>query len=125
MQIDTISLDNMSWDNEFGESQVAQDLKRNVQGGAIVHEQALSYGIAMRLSGAWVTRATLQSLRGLEAQAAAVWKITLDDARVFWATFDRRNGAAVDATPIRLTTEPTATDLYELTLHLITLQEPA
>ena len=125
MQIETLTLDNMVWDNEFEQPQVAQELTRNVQGGAVVHEQAQTYGVAMRLTGAWGSRATVLALRALEAQPGQAWSVTLDDGRQFWATFDRRNGAAVVATPIRPSTQPQATDQYELTLQLITLQEPA
>lgn len=125
MTLDDITLDNMVWTNEFDEAQVAQELARSVTGNAILHEQALHQGQAMRLTGAWVTRSTGQALRGKEAVAGVSWPLTLDDGRQFEVAFDRRNGAAVVLQPVGEMTEYTSTHPYALTLNLIIVDTDA
>lgn len=119
----TVTLpDNLLWEDEFGWSPVAQATDRTLTGSQIVEETAKSGGRPITLSGLWLDRATVQSLRSLEAQVATEMTLTLPGGathNVLWRRGDSE--PAVRAEPIR----PVApdvhsdSDLYEVTLRLM------
>lgn len=119
----TVALpDNLLWEDEFAWSPVAQAQARTLTGALVVEENAKQKGRPITLSGLWLTRATVQSLKDLEAQAATNMTLTLPGGAthdVLW----RRGGnePAVAAEPIRPVAPDvhTDSDLYDVTLRLM------
>ena len=125
MTLDDIELpDDLLWVNEYQWQPVAQETERTLIGALVVQEQAKLYGREIELSGeqsAWVTRATIESLKALEAEAGKVMTLTLADDRTFQVIFDRSHGAAVEAQQVLPYAYPDNDYLYSLTLRLLTV----
>ena len=125
MQLDSVTLpDDLLWINEYQWQPVEQETERTLTGALLVQEQAKRYGREIELSGeqsAWVTRATIESLKALEAEAGKVMTLTLADDRSFQVIFDRSNGAAVEAQQVLPYAYPDNDYLYSLTLRLLTV----
>lgn len=119
----TVTLpDNLLWQDEFGWSPVAQAQTRTLTGSQIVEETAKSGGRPITLTGLWLDRATVHSLRALEAQVATEMTLTLPGGAthtVIWRRGD--NEPAVRADPIRPVAPDvhTDSDLYDVTLRLM------
>lgn len=122
MQLDTLNLPgNLYWSDEFGFIPTAQSKERSVAGGMVVEMAPLQYGQKITLTGDWADRATVLALRDLQAQPATVRTLTLNNASTHAVLFDIEAGG-VDAELLSPELNPTAETLYELTLHLITVE---
>ena len=122
MQLDTLELPgNLYWADEFAWAGVAQSNERTVMGGAVIESLALSYGQPITLTGAWATRPQVQALKALQAQPATVRTLTLNNGSTHAVLFNIAAGG-VEAELLSPELNPTAETLYELTLHLITVE---
>jgi len=122
MQLDTLELPgNLYWADEFAWAGAAQSVERTVSGGAVVESQLLAYGQPITLTGAWATRAEVLALNDMQAQPATVRTLTLNDGSTRAVLFDIAAGG-VEAELLSPELNPTAETLYELTLHLITVE---
>ncbi|MDP2610020.1 MULTISPECIES: hypothetical protein [unclassified Oceanobacter] len=122
MMLDTISLpENLYWSGETTFKPWASSQERAVSGALIIDVQALSYGQPIVLTGAWIHRADLAVLQALESSPLTKRTLTLNDSTVHTVLIDLASGG-ISATPLAPETTPTASTLYELTIHLITVE---
>lgn len=119
--------DQMEWVDEFQWDVVAQDQQRSLSGALIIQEGVKLYGRPITLSsngGAWFTLATVRALEAKRDTAQKIMPLTLPDGREFYVTWNRTEGAPVEATPLFRTVAPDPDWLHELTLRLITVAPP-
>lgn len=120
--LDTIALpDNLFWDNEQDFKPFAFSKQRAVNGALIVQAQALHYGQPITLIGGWITRSGLENLRALESDPLIKRQLTLVNPQPFTVLFDLEAGG-VEARPIFKCAQQSPDDLFELTLHFITVE---
>lgn len=121
MRLDDYELDdNLYWSDEFSFVPIAQSKERSVEGGLVIDTSPLFFGQPVTLQGAWVKRDAVLVLR-LMALDGAVRTLTLNDGSELAVMFDIEAGG-VEAVLLSPEKNPTAETLYELTLHLITVQ---
>jgi len=109
------------WPDEFSWQQVKQSRTYGLTGRLRLESAALQAGQPMTIQGgantAWVTRATLQTLRtwaGLAGQ-----QFTLNFRGVVHAVqFDHERGP-IEATPVTPYSDPIDADFYVITLRFI------
>lgn len=119
--------DQMEWVDEFQWDAVAQDQQRSLSGALIIQEGGKLYGRPITLSsngGAWFTLATVRALEAKRDTAQKIMPLTLPDGREFYVTWNRTDGAPVEASPLFRTVAPSPDWLHELTLRLITVAPP-
>lgn len=122
MQLDSQPLpSNLYWADEFAYVPVAQSKERSVSGGMVVEVAPLLYGQKITLTGSWADRVDVLALRTMQAQAATVRTLTLNDGSTHAVLFDIEAGG-VDARLLSPELNPTADTVYELTLHFITVE---
>jgi len=125
MTLDDIELpDDLLWVNEYQWQPVAQETERTLTGALLVQEQAKLYGREIELSGeqsGWVTRATVDALKTMEAEPGKIMTLTLPDNRTFQIIFDRRTGSAVEAIQLLPDAYPDAGSIYLLKLRFLTV----
>ncbi|MFQ2706691.1 hypothetical protein ACK3ZA_07410 [Aeromonas caviae] len=105
--------DDLIWRDEFDWAPVEQVVTPTLSGALLVEETAKPEGRPITLVG-HCPRATVLSVKALEAQAAQLMTLTLLDGlqrEVFW----RRPG--VVATPLIEMADPEAGEPYALTLN--------
>lgn len=120
--LDDVTLpDNLFWDNEQEFKPFAFNKQRAVNGALIVQAQALHYGQPITLIGGWITRAALENLRTLENAPLIKRQLTLVNPQSFTVLFDLEAGG-VAARPLFKCAQSTPDDLFELTLHFITVE---
>lgn len=118
----------LHWQDEYteGSDLVGQEERVTITGALVIQASAQQAGRRMTLVGGndargyWgaITRTEVEALRALAAVPGEVYDITLPDGREFEAMF-RREGAAVEATPIQIRTPMQAADLYIPTIRLV------
>lgn len=121
--LDTITLDNAAWLDEYSYEPVKQETARSVTGALVTWEQAQPAGEPMTLGGIWLTRSALQTLQAKRATAATAMTLTLDDTRAFSVLFDRSQKSIEVEAINGPYTVPAASDLYAVTLHLLILEQ--
>lgn len=122
MQLDTVTLpDNVQWPDELAWQPVVQSTERTLTGALVTDEEARTGGQPITLTGMWVTRATVEALRSLEAQVATEMTLTLPGGAQKTVLWRRDGERPVEAEPLW----PDAPDvltpdsLYSLTLRLM------
>lgn len=119
----------LDWSNEFEWNQVEQSQDRTLSGAVIIQEGLKTYGRDIDLiggqDGAWVSRATVQALRLLEAEIGKVMLLTLPDNSTHHVQFNRTKGPAIEARQVMRLANPGDDHWYTLTLRLITVAPPA
>jgi len=111
--------DNLHWPDEHKWQPVAQQRTRSLQGTTIVEERARTAGRPITLRGAWVSRATVDALKDLEAQAGQTMTLTLPGGATHQVVFRRGDGdTAVDAAPAYPVSPDIEAPHYTLTLRL-------
>lgn len=115
--LDSITLPDMIWSDEFSWRPVVQRTERTLTGKLVVEEAALHKGRPITLSDTWITRSTLQQLQILASAPANTHTLTLQGQAytVAW----RHSEQALTAEPIKPVTDPDGDDLYSLTLRLM------
>lgn len=122
MLLDTYQLPgNLYWADEFSFVPFAQSKERTVAGGMVVESAALQYGQPITLQGDWADRSVVQALWAMQASATAKRTLTLNDGSTHTVLFDIDTGG-VQAELLSPELNPTAETLYELTLHLLTVE---
>ena len=119
-QLNDIELpDNLYWSDEFTWSPVDQATERTLTGSQVVEETPRIGGRPLTLEGAWVSRATVEALKALEAQAATEMTLTLADGRTFTVLWRRGSNAGVEAQPVFEAAPGVTPAFYRLTLRLM------
>tara|TARA_R100001443_G_scaffold115738_1_gene134215 strand:- start:678 stop:1052 length:375 start_codon:yes stop_codon:yes gene_type:complete len=122
MQLDSTELpENLYWSNEFDFQGVAQSKQRTVSGGVVVESVLLSYGQSVTLTGAWARRDVVDLLRSMAADVSAKRVLTLNDGTTHAVVFDVEAGG-VQAVALSPELNPTVETIYEITLHLLTVE---
>lgn len=116
--------DNLYWQDEQDHKPFAQSNNRSVSGDLILEYQALHFGRPITLTGAWINGAALSSLKTLESKPTIKRLLILNNGDQHTVQFDLERGG-IQAAPVWPTTQPDDTTLYDLVLHLITVQPDA
>lgn len=119
--------DQMEWVDQFAWDPVAQEQERTLTGSLIIQEGVKLYGRPITLAsngGAWFTHTTVLALEALRDQPGIVMPLKLQDGSEHFVTWNRMDGAPVQAAQVFRTVVPSADWLYELTLRLITVAPP-
>ena len=117
----------LEWTDEYEWEPVEQEQERSLTGALIVQEGVKLYGRPITLSsngGAWFTLATVRQLLALRDQRGSVMLLTLPTGAQHYVTWNRVDGAAVQARPLFRLVNPGPDWLHELTLRLITVAPP-
>lgn len=122
------------WSDEFTSWKVAQNIKTSLTGARIVQEAALQSGRPITLESGqddndrWYAMLRLDTLRAVQALEEAVgasYTLTLpahnSGTRSFTVMFRRDDGDAIEAKPVRVIVPAADTDLYAVTLRLMTV----
>lgn len=120
--------DQLEWTDEFEWDPVAQEQERTLSGGLVISEGVKRYGRPITLAsndGAWFTLATVRELQALLEQVGAKMLLELPTGSTHWVTWNRAAGAPVAAQQLFRKVNPGDSDLYLLTLRLITVEPPA
>lgn len=124
------------WSDEFTAWKVGQSVKTSLTGARIVHESALQAGRPITLESQqdgsrWVAVVSLSTLRQLQALEAAprttpmalVLPAHNSGDRTLSVLWRRSDGAAIDAKPLRFAVPARDSDLFSITLRLMTVTE--
>lgn len=124
----TLSED-LQWVDEYddGSDLVGQQETVSITGAVIVQASAQQAGRKVTLQGkresntgfGAMTRAQIESLRGLAATPGEIYTLTLTDGRTFSVMFRRSDGPAVAAEPLKFIQPVADDDLYFPTIRLI------
>lgn len=119
----------LDWTDQFGTGSdlVGQAVAITITGALVVQVNAQQAGRRITLQGraegssgfAPVTLAQVKSLRVLAAVAGATYTLTFSDGRTYTVMFRRDDGAAVEATPLKIIDPPDDADLYYPTIRLL------
>ena len=115
--LDSITLPEMIWVDEFAWRPVVQRTERTLTGKLIIEEAALQKGRPITLSDTWITRSTLEQLQILASSPTNTHTLILQGQTytVAW----RHSEQALTAEPIKPVTDPSGDDFYSLTLRLM------
>ena len=111
--------ENLYWQNEFEHKSLAQSVERTVSGSAVIEYAPLSYGQAIKLTGAWAIRAEVIALKMLENVNAVMSFISSSGTHS--VVFDIEAGGVV-ANLLSPEVAPNSDTLYELTINLLTVE---
>ncbi len=117
--------DTLQWVDEYEYSEIGQTVGRSVTGAIVVQEQSKTYGREITLAGGpdggWITRATLDLLKAIEATGAAA-VLSYHDGRTFNVVFNRQAGPPIEAQQVMRFAYPDAETWYTLTLRFLTVE---
>ena len=111
INLDSITLPDMIWADEFDWRPVVQRTERTLTGKLMIEEASLHKGRPITLTDTWITRSTLEQLQILASAPANTHTLTIQA----W----RHSEQALTAEPIKPVTDPDGDDLYSLTLRLM------
>lgn len=123
--------DQLQWMDRFTWDPVAQEQERSLSGALLISEGVKLYGRPVTLSsngrdGAWVTLAIVRELEALRDQLGIQMLLTLPTGETHWVTWNRADGVPLEAEPVLgRRRNPSDSDLYLITLRLITVAPPA
>lgn len=114
--------DDLQWVDEFAWAPVEQNVERTITGALVVQNAARAAGRPITLapdseSAAWMTRASLDTLRTWAATAGQV--LTLGHRGVNRSVIWRHQDTAIDATPVVPFADVQAGDFYRVTLRFM------
>ncbi|MCX7206084.1 MAG: hypothetical protein NT086_08915 [Proteobacteria bacterium] len=111
------------WTDEFDWTPIKQKVSRALDGTMMIQEGVMQAGRPITLKGerdlGWVTRLQLEQLQTRLAKAENM-QLTLADDRVFTVRW-RQSDKPIDAAPIRRIAVPRPTDVYVVSLKLLTV----
>ena len=122
--LDAITLpDDLVWGDEYGWSNVTQDIKKSLAGSLIIQESSQTKGRIMTVAGSnvsgWITKATLDLLLAKANTPDTIMTLTYHGTP-YTVMFSRSgNASPVNAKQIVDFTDPTATDVYSVALKFI------
>ncbi|SFL23772.1 hypothetical protein [Azotobacter beijerinckii] len=129
MMLDSVELDDQfEWVDEFEWDAVAQEQERSVSGALLIQEGVKLHGRPITLKsngGVWTPLSVVRSLEVLRNTPSKVMDLTLPDGRAFSVTWNRADGAPLEATPLERLVNPGEDHLYDVNLRLITVAPPA
>lgn len=114
----------MLWSDEFGTSQVAQTVKRTLDGSVIVFYGQMRAGFPITLESesdaGWLTRAQVEALSLRAMSPGGVFLLALR-GQTFSVMFRHQDAPAFEAKPLVSLAYPQPGDFYLATLKLMTL----
>ena len=114
----------MRWSDEFGTSQVAQTVKRTLDGSVIVFYGQMRAGFPITLESepdaGWLTRAQVDALSLRAMSPGGVFVLALR-GQTFSVMFRHQEAPAFEAKPLVSLAYPQPGDFYLATLKLMTL----
>ena len=122
--LDAITLpDDLVWSDEYGWSNVSQNIKKSLTGALIIQEATQTKGRIITLTGAqdsgWITKAILDALLTQANTADNTMTLTYHGTP-FNVMFSRSgNSSPVDAKQIFDLSDPDATHIYSVVLKFI------
>ena len=116
--------DGLLWSDEFGASQVAQSVKRTLDGSVIVYYGQLRSGLPITLeseaNSGWMTRALVEELSARAAGPGAIYSMSLR-GQTRQVMFRHQDPPAFEARPLVARATPAPGDFYLATVKLMTL----
>lgn len=109
--------DDPVWVDEFDTSPVVQSIERTLTGKLIIEEATTTKGRFITLDVAWLIRAELLALQALADIADTDYPLTIVQGS-FTVRFRR---PPYEVTPIRRLADPNSTDVYQVTINLLTV----
>jgi hypothetical protein len=119
--------DQLEWTDEFGWDPVAQEQERSLSGALHISEGQKLYGRPISLAsndGAWFTLSTVRALEALRDRIGIQMLLTLPTGTTHYVTWNRTEGAPLEAKPLWRRVNPSDDELYQVTLRLITVAPP-
>lgn len=115
--------DDLYWSDENQWHPVEQTAQRTITGALIVSSSTRVGGRPITLqpvedSSAWMTRATVDTLRSWAAQAGRQMTLTLR-GQTYNVIFRHQDGSGIDAVPIVHYSDVASGDFYRVTLRLM------
>ena len=122
-QTTTITLPaGLRWDDEYDWHPMQSVSKRAIDGSLILEATAIPSGRPITLNAGdnygWITKATVDALRAQLAVPGRQFTLTLADGRSFQVMAAPEKNA-IEARPLLPRGNPSGTDYYIATLHLI------
>lgn len=127
MMLDSIHLGDLHWVDEFEWDKIGQETARSVSGVLLVQAGEKHHGRPITLrsdGGEWTPLSVVRSLELLRDTLGRVMQLTLPDGRQFSVIFNRES-PPLEAVPLFRQVNPGNDWLYEITLHLLTVEPPA
>ncbi|MFT0212830.1 hypothetical protein VQ643_09465 [Pseudomonas sp. F1_0610] len=128
MKLDSLELDDQfDWVDEFDWDAIGQEQDRSVSGQFLVQEAVKSFGRPITLEGGdgvWMPLSLVRQLEILRDQPNRKMPLTLPDGRQFWVIFNRAEDAPLEIKPLYRQVRPSDTDLYTVTIRLISVSAP-
>lgn len=122
LTLDSLTLPDLIWVDEFDWTPVVQSVETTLTGAIVVETATRQAGRMITLQGGtdsgWASRALVKSLYTKAQTAALLMTLTLDDARTFMVIF-RQDATPIEARPIIDYRNPGDADFYQLTLRLL------
>lgn len=122
--LDAINLpDDLVWRDEYGWSNVSQNIKRSLTGALVIQESTQAKGRIITISGspntAWITKSVLDALLAKANVPDTIMTLTYHGTP-YNVMFSRNgNTSPVDAKQLFDLSDPTATDIYYVALKFI------
>lgn len=117
----------IEWVDQYDWDPVAQEQERSLNGKLHVQEGVKVYGRPITLQsngGAWFALAKVQAVQALAAVPGQTLLLKLPGGAEHYVTFNRTDGAAVQAKPVHRFAVHGQGDKFEMTIRLITVAPP-
>ena len=114
IEIDSIELPDLVMEGQFGWSGVRASVDRSPSGAPIVWEGETAgrpIDLVGTVEAAWISRATLKSLRDLAGVPGATYTLTFG-SETFMVRFRHEDAPVIEATPVMPTPETEDEDRY-------------